>query len=605
MVNSKYLYTGLVSLVVALGGFLMGFDAGVVSGANPFYKDYFFLSDWALGWSVGCLTFGAMFGNAIAGPLADRFGRKPVLILAALFYSVSAVCSAVATGFSFFIFARMLGGVAVGLALLIAPVYIAELAPPKLRGRLVSFNQLNIVIGFSAVFFSNYYILKMAESEAFEFVNKPNCWRWMLGAEALPAILYFFLLFLVPRSPRWLTQRGRDDEALSVLDKVLGPEEAARSLEEIKGHLKSDDNTKPAVTELFTRRMSYIMLIALGLGFFQQITGINAIFFYAPTIFEKTGIAQENAFLQTIIIGLVNLGFTLLAIFLIDRTGRKTLLLIGTTVMAISLFTCAGAFWSATFELSKTQLDEMQETLSAETLQAVEPIVGQTFNREDAFAAELNRLITPTVVGSSDFEAELPKSLRAATDKIDNDGYVSADAFQNTMIDAVGEQTFNSELPIAGKNALRALKSESFDSREEFFAAVDDYTDRATLDGHVATLVNKGLRVNANLIFVAIIGYIAAFAISLGPVMWAMFSEIFPNRLRGLAISAAGFFNSVVSYVVQQVFPWELSNLGPAVTFLIFAVFAVLALAFTIVLIPETKGRSLEELEEQLAVSPK
>ena len=583
----------------------MGFDAGVVSGANPFYKEYFFLSDWALGWSVGCLTFGAMFGNAIAGPLADRFGRKPVLILAALFYSVSAVCSAVATDFSFFIFARMLGGVAVGLALLIAPVYIAELSPPKLRGRLVSFNQLNIVIGFSAVFFSNYYILKMAESEAFEFVNKPNCWRWMLGAEAVSAILYFFLLFFVPPSPRWLTQRGRDDEALSVLDKVLGPEEAARSLEEIKGHLKFDNDTKPAVTELFTRRMSYIMFIALGLGFFQQITGINAIFFYAPTIFEKTGIAQENAFLQTIIIGLVNLGFTLLAIFLIDRTGRKTLLLIGTTVMAISLFTCAGAFWSATFELSETQLDEVQGTLSAESLQAVEPLVGQSFDSEDAFAAELNRRIGPTIMGGSDFEAELPKSLRAAADKIENDQYASTDAFQNTMIDAVGKQTFNRELPIAGKNALRALKSESFDSRKEFFAAVDDYTDRATLDGHVATLINKGLRVNANLIFVAIIGYIAAFAISLGPVMWAMFSEIFPNRLRGLAISAAGFFNSLVSYVVQQVFPWELSNIGPAATFLIFAIFAVLALAFTVALIPETKGRSLEQLEEQLAVSPK
>ena len=186
--KSKLLYTGMVSLIVALGGFLMGFDAGVVSGANPFYKDYFGLNEWSLGWSVGCLTFGAMFGNAIAGPLADRFGRKSVLSMAALFYSLSAISSALATDFNFFIAARMLGGVAVGLALLIAPVYIAEIAPSKLRGRFVSFNQLNIVIGFSAVFFANYYILKLAKADGIGWVTEPNCWRWMLGAEIVPEI---------------------------------------------------------------------------------------------------------------------------------------------------------------------------------------------------------------------------------------------------------------------------------------------------------------------------------------------------------------------------------------------------------------------------------
>ena len=153
--KNKLLYTGMVSLVVAMGGFLLGFDAGVVSGAVPFYKDYFGLNDWAIGWSVGCLTFGGMFGNLIAGWLADRFGRKPVLSLAAICYTVSAISSALATSFWFFIAARMLGGVAVGLALLIAPVYIAEIAPSRLRGRFVSFNQLNIFIGFSVVFLSN------------------------------------------------------------------------------------------------------------------------------------------------------------------------------------------------------------------------------------------------------------------------------------------------------------------------------------------------------------------------------------------------------------------------------------------------------------------
>jgi MFS family permease len=507
--KSKLLYTGLISLVVALGGFLMGFDAGVVSGANPFYKDYFGLNEWALGWSVGCLTFGAMLGNAIAGPLADRMGRKPVLSMAALFYTLSAISSALATDFNFFIVARMLGGVAVGLALLIAPVYIAEIAPSKLRGRFVSFNQLNIVIGFSAVFFSNYYILKLAKQDAIGFITEPNCWRWMLGAETVPALLYFVFLFFVPRSPRWLAQHGREDEALAVLNKVVSPQEATESLNAIKAHIAGDNQSKPKFSELFRRNMRFIIFIALGLGFFQQITGINAIFYYAPTIFEKTGITQESAFMQTIIIGLVNLGFTVLAIYIIDHYGRKPLLLIGTAAMAVCLFTNAWAFHSATYVLTEETVQE----LPADVNEALVPLIGKTYHSQAEFTDTLNQ---------------------------------------------------------------------------------------AGAAGHSAALVNSSMNISARLVLFAIIGYIAAFAISLGPVMWAMFSEIFPNRLRGLAISLAGFFNSLISYAVQQIFPWELSVLGPAGTFLIFGVFAALAFVFTIRFIPETKGKTLEELEEIL-----
>lgn len=507
--KSKLLYTALVSLVVALGGFLMGFDAGVVSGANPFYKEYFGLNDWALGWSVGCLTFGAMLGNAIAGLLADRFGRKPVLGIAALFYSISALSSALATDFSFFIAARMLGGVAVGMALLIAPVYIAEIAPPKHRGRFVSFNQLNIVIGFSAVFFSNYYILKLADSNAIGFISKPNCWRWMLGAETFPAILYFLFLFMVPRSPRWLAQHDHEDEALAVLNKVLSPEEAAYSLHAIREHIAADKQSKPKFSELFGHRMRFIIFIALGLGFFQQITGINAIFFYAPTIFEKTGITQEIAFLQTIMIGLVNLGFTVVAIYVIDRFGRRPLLYIGTAIMAVCLYTNAWTFHTATYVLTEETVRELPEDVG----EALLPLVGKTYDSQSEFSVALNE------AGAAD---------------------------------------------------------------------------------HSAGLINPSMIIDARLVLFSIMGYIAAFAISLGPVMWAIFSEIFPNRLRGLAISLAGLFNSLISYAVQQVFPWELSVLGPAGTFFIFAIFATLAFIFTLRFIPETRGRTLEELEEIL-----
>jgi len=595
-VKSKLLYTGLVSLVVALGGFLMGFDAGVVSGANPFYKDYFFLSDWALGWSVGCLTFGAMLGNAVAGPLADRFGRKPVLSLAAICYSISAIASAVATDFTLFILARMLGGVAVGLALLIAPVYIAEISPPKLRGRFVSMNQLNIVIGFSAVFFSNYYILKMADSEVVGWITRPNCWRWMLGIETLPAILYFLLLFFVPRSPRWLAQQGRDAEALAVLNKVVSPEEAADSLASIKQHLAGEDRNKPSLGELFSRRMSTIVFIALALGFFQQITGINAIFYYAPTIFEKTGIPQENAFLQTVIIGLVNLGFTVLAITIIDRFGRKPLLLVGTAAMAACLFINAWAFRSATYRLTEDALEAVPEAVAG-TLQ---PMVGVTHDTESAFVMEATALMEAAVSGTSDFVTSLPQALKEAFEGMPESSFTDTEAFERTMATVVDKDLFVQEFPVSGKNAIRSLKNRSFESRAAFVEAVNAFNDQATLKGYQTGLVNGSMTINARLVLLAIIGYIAAFAISLGPVMWAMFSEIFPNRLRGLGISLAGFFNSLVSYTVQQVFPWELSTLGPAGTFLIFGVFATLAFLFTIWFIPETKGRTLEELEEML-----
>ena len=508
--KSTTLHTLFIALIVSLGGFLMGFDAGVVAGANPFYKLYFNLNEWALGWSVGCLTFGAMIGNGLAGTLADRFGRRYTLMVAAFLYTLSAAGSALATDFSFFILSRMLGGVAVGLALLIAPIYIAEIAPARLRGRFVSCNQLNIVIGFSAVFFANYYIFKAADSEISTWINRDNCWRWMLGAELLPAVLYFILLFFVPRSPRWLIMQGRDAEASQVLSRILGRVEASTVFEEIKSHLIQSSSTSGVHwKQLFHPAFRGVLIIGLGLAFFQQITGINAIFFYAPTIFEKTGISQESAFMQTVIIGLVNLGFTFAAIYIIDRFGRRPLLLIGTAIMSASLLLNAWAFHNASYQID----EELYAASALETQQMITPILSDSFASEEAFREGIQA--------------------QGVTDNIDQ-------------------------------------------------------------------WIQKGLVIQAELVLVAIIGFIAAFALSLGPVMWALFSEIFPNSIRGLAISFAGFFNSLVSYGVQQVFPWQLKTLGPSLTFLIFGLFALLAFFFTLRFIPETKGKSLEELESLL-----
>jgi MFS family permease len=500
------LYTVLVSLTVALGGFLLGFDSAVISGAVPFIKSFFSLNDFQLGWSVSCLIFGAMAGNAVAGPVSDYLGRKRVLIITAILFTFSALGSALAQDFWFFIAARILGGIGVGGAILIAPVYIAEIAPPEKRGRLVSFNQLNIVIGISAAYWSNYFLLDIGI----------NNWRWMLGVETIPAILYFTFLFFVPRSPRWLAKKGKFDEAMKTMIKVGGEKFAQASMKEIKQHLDINQ-VKATLAGLFSRKMRFIMFIAFAIAFFQQITGINAIFYYAPTIFEKTGGGTQAAFLQAIVIGLVNLVFTIIALWLIDKLGRKPLLLIGSAIMTISLLVNASVFHLADYRIDEKSMEVISAELPPAHYQKLVPLINKSFKTKTEFLQHLNQHL----------------------------GH---------------EQT-------------------------------EEYKD---------LLINKNFNISAILVLFAIIGYIAAFAISLGPVMWALLSEIFPNQFRGLAISVVGFFNSLVSFTVTLVFPWELSTLGPSGTFLIYGIFAALTFVFVLLYIPETKGKSLEELESIL-----
>ena len=277
----------------------------------------------------------------VAGPISDRLGRRRVLKVAAVLFAVSAVASALAPNFVALVVARMVGGFGVGAALIIAPMYIAELAPPESRGRLVSFNQLNIVIGISAAFFSNYLILTLGQSdlawaEALR-MGEWN-WRWMLGVETLPALVYYFALFAVPDSPRWLAMHGREDEALQVLEKVSGTEQARANLREIHASLQQDARTeKVELRELFHPSMKLVFTIGVSVGILQQITGINSVFFYAPMIFEQSGIGTNAAFMQAVLVGLTNLVFTIVAMALIDRLGRRPLLGFGLTGIAVCM----------------------------------------------------------------------------------------------------------------------------------------------------------------------------------------------------------------------------------------------------------------------------
>jgi len=511
-------YTAKVALIVALGGFLMGFDASVISGVVGFIEPEFGLSKIELGWAVASLTLTATLAMMISGPLSDRFGRRPVLLWAAVLFALSAVASALAPNFGSLVVARMIGGLGVGAALIIAPMYIAELAPADLRGRMVSFNQLNIVIGISAAYFSNYLILGLAQSDliwAESLGLGAWGWRWMPGVEALPAVIYFFALFGVPESPRWLVMQGHEDEAESVLVRTSDSARAQQDLAAVRASLAAEaGSARASLRELFKPALKLAMTIGISVAILQQITGINAVFFYAPMIFEQSGIGTDASFMQAVLVGLVNLVFTVVAIATIDKLGRRPLLGAGLALITGCMLLLAWGFGAATYTLPAEALAGLPATLDGALLQ---PVLGQVFDSDVAFREALTG-----VLGASSFQA------------------------------------------------------------------------------HETWLVSTAIDINPTLILIGILGFVAGFAFSLGPVMWVLFSELFPNRLRGLAISFVGLINSAVSFGVQLVFPWELQNLGNSGTFLIFGLFALCGLVVVMRILPETKGRSLEDLETLL-----
>ncbi len=454
-------YLTRTALIVAIGGFLMGFDVSVVSGIVRFVEAEFELGPLQIGWVVSSLSLTAAMGMLASGPLSDRLGRRPVLQIAAVLFAVSAIASAVAPDYLTLVIARMLGGFGVGAALIVAPMYIAEMSPPASRGRFVSFNQLNIVIGISAAFFSNYLILTLGESGAAwtEALRLGEWgWRWMLGIETLPAVAYLLALSLVPESPRWLAMRGRDAEATEVLGRVAGPN-AGAVLRDVKESIAAEAKLGRASWRVLLHpSLRLVMTIGIVVGVLQQVSGINAVFFYAPMIFERSGIGANAAFMQAALVGFVNLVFTVVAMAVIDRFGRRPLLLFGLSGIAACMLLLAWAF-------------------------------------------------------------------------------------------------------------------------------------------------SAGDAANPRIILIAILGFVASFAVSLGPVMWVLFSELFPNRVRGVAISFVGLVNSATAFLVTLVFPWQLQSLGSATTFLLYGVFALAGLVFVVRVLPETKGRSLEELEAVLVRS--
>jgi len=334
---NRYLLSS--ALIAALGGLLFGFDTAVISGTTDWLRSVFLLTDFSLGFTVASALIGTIIGSMVVGKPADSYGRREILFILAILYFVSAIGCALAWGWWSFMSFRFLGGIAVGGASVVSPMYIAELSPAKYRGRLVSITQFNIVFGILLAYLSNYIIGSLHIG--------PNECRWMFGVMALPAAAFFFLLFLTPQSPRWLIARQRVEEARDVFKKCGADSKSME--EEITEIQASLDVQHHSLYEpFFTKKYSKPIILAMSIAVFNQLSGINALLYYSAHIFKMAGSGAESALLQSVIIGFTNLIFTMAAMTVIDRFGRRRLMLVGSVGYVVSLSAAAYVFYTGT-----------------------------------------------------------------------------------------------------------------------------------------------------------------------------------------------------------------------------------------------------------------
>ncbi|MEZ0484402.1 sugar porter family MFS transporter [Fibrella aquatica] len=448
--NNTYLY--LVCLVAALGGFLFGFDTAVISGTVSLVKADFTLDAVQEGWFVSCALLGCIVGVSVSGKLSDAYGRKLVQILSAVLFLASAIGCMLSSTFTTLIAFRLIGGLGIGVASMVSPLYISEFAPSRYRGMMVSLYQLALTIGIVIAYFSNAYLAshttEYAGNESLGTILSTQVWRGMLGLGAVPAVIFLLALLMVPESPRWLLLRGQEQKAKAILTRIDG---SVSAQQEIDAFNASGDEGHGNLSELFTPTYRRALWIGLLLPFLSQVCGINAVIYYGPRILEQAGFTLNNALGGQVTIGLVNVAFTFVAIFTIDKWGRKPLLYAGVGGAVLSLL-----------------------------------IIGLLFQLD----------------------------------------------------------------------------------------------------------ITSGLWI---LLF--ILAFIACFAFSFGPVCWVVVGEIFPNNIRGKAMALATLSLWIGNFLVGQLTPLLLEDLGSAWTFWLFALCCSPALWLTWKLIPETKGRSLEEIE--------
>ena len=335
--------------VATIGGFMFGYDSGVINGTQKGLEAAFALGRLGIGVNVGAILVGSSIGAFGAGRLADLIGRRATMMMAALLFLVSALLAAAAGSSEVFILARIIGGLGVGAASVTSPVYISEVTPANVRGRLSSIQQVMIITGLTGAFVANFVLARVAGGSTAPLWGDIPAWRWMFGLQVIPAALYLLALFSIPESPRYLVVKGHENRAQTVLARLFGPGEAARKVGEIRASLASDHH-KPKLTDLrdkTTGRLRPILWVGIGLAVFQQLVGINVVFYYGATLWEAVGFTEDNALQINILSGALSIGACLLAIALIDRIGRKPLLLIGSAGMTVTLGVVAAAFATA------------------------------------------------------------------------------------------------------------------------------------------------------------------------------------------------------------------------------------------------------------------
>jgi SP family xylose:H+ symportor-like MFS transporter len=473
--SNKRINIYFITIAITLGGLLFGYDTGVINGTQFFFSKYFELTGALKGFIVSSALLGALVGAAGAGILSNRIGRKNSLIIAAILFLVSAwgsgLPSMLPESISLMVFFRILGGIAIGIASMNAPMYIAEIAPADKRGTLVTFYQLAIVVGFFVVFLVTYFIgNNLSEADNISFG-----WRQMFWSESIPALLFLALLFFVPKSPRWLMTKGKEEEALNILTRIHGEDSANKEIVEIRNSIKSENNKENV--SIFSKPLLAIIVIGTVLSALQQFTGINAVLYYGADIFEQAlGFGQDDVLKQQILLATVNLVFTFIAMYAVDKFGRKPLLMIGGFGMLIGFL-----------------------------------MMGFTLYFSDY--SNINAAGMPSITQT--------------------EGIVS---------------------------------------------------------------------------LIGVLIFIGAFAMSMGPVVWVILSEIFPNKIRSIAMSIAVAAQWLANYFVSQTFPIIVDSdanklqldggiWNNALPYFIFSIFIIIIIVFVWKFIPETKGKTLEEME--------